>query len=939
MKMNMIRSIKHYPDRLRGHCISLSQGINHRTARKKLTCSLVISSLPNWDAHGIINNSICGSIRTMILSQSRFYSNSGLIAAKSKKTSVKVDVSTSKSRKTKYQSKTSNGTTSKEVVPTKRAGFIAPAKLTIYTPFFKHLSKVFTKEDIRDMIVKTVEFHDNLIKSHGIKDGTARFKQIFLYCTGLLEGRNPANPGWVATSKLNKFPSKLAHLRPLYVYIKDNTHITTSSDTVAEGRRLFLCLSKINRVCKDFSELEVTNIKSTFKIPTEEYNGFEAYAKARLGKAVKRRKFDECPPDLTAIPFFGSSNGPNGIPKLESADAEAYEIVYRRPEFKEQFYEFLHKTENFALKNYMESRAEVFRDLITSDRKERRKWSRILIRKLTQFPDKANKGRVIAICEYWTQSLLVPIERLVLSFTKELYSKNIAYFGHSAGWNKVLSFPDKKQLVSLDATEWTDNLPSSLQHIVLKIILGQAIADCWLAVAVKCPWNLENSDRTIKYGKGQGMGTKGSFVIAQLTNLLFLEWKLKEAYPHTNSFFIEVGDDMVIQDPNFLIKSKFEIIGVPINVTKSKVATIMGNFTEFVSRNSWNEYDISLISPSLLLKFRQDDYYIITLLNHCRERNVNTNLNSLLDIKTNTLYNEGLTKRAERCAKSKDNLFLLASLIDYGHGHRLKLVDNPFHYLSKLSLQKTKTILSNLVLIPVIKYYNHIKELSKLSRDQRIANERLLVLHHNYRESNLSIWAFAHKEGLDLVAIKALITSSQIFTRQSVRAERGQQVYESGTRVFPKVIVPWVHNPALREVNAISYQYINECLALINKVNNIVLDTKLVSRLSIDDKANTKALRELMADLNRCVHSSIEFNSTGMDATITYRMGKETVTCSLSDIRQILGTQGLTDQMDVIRNLSDISPAPWADLYNMDSNLCKLNSKTYKTLSYYKDLP
>jgi hypothetical protein len=41
---------------------------------------------------------------------------------------------------------------------------------------------------------------------------------------------------------------------------------------------------------------------------------------------------------------------------------------------------------------------------------------------------------------------------------------------------KIQQLENKDTYVSLDATEWTDNLPSGLQYIVLKILLGQDIA-------------------------------------------------------------------------------------------------------------------------------------------------------------------------------------------------------------------------------------------------------------------------------------------------------------------------------------------------------------------------------------------------------------------------------------------------------------------------------
>ena len=152
------------------------------------------------------------------------YSCTALNLAKSRQTSLKVNVKQCSSQKTKAKSKPSMDNAPKERRPSKRKGCIAPASLQIYAPFFSSLSKEFSSDEIRDMIVKTVHFHDSLIENHGVKDGTKRFKAMFAYCTALLESRKAVNPGWVATSKANRFPTKLAHLRSLFIFIKDNNN-------------------------------------------------------------------------------------------------------------------------------------------------------------------------------------------------------------------------------------------------------------------------------------------------------------------------------------------------------------------------------------------------------------------------------------------------------------------------------------------------------------------------------------------------------------------------------------------------------------------------------------------------------------------------------------------------------------------------------------------
>jgi hypothetical protein len=908
----MIRNISGKLDSpLRNHIFFPSKVKTRGTWFNK-TRTLTLGSLPNYrgsillkiatgsNLHG---NKYCDMSNYWITSQQIVTFGTSLNDSGAKST-------VSKSKKNPIKSKISaNNTPAKrldEPNAAKRKGCIGDAKVAIYAPFFKSLSDYFSQEVIRGMISKTVDFHDSLIKNHGIKDGTKRFKDIFLYASGLLEFRNPSNPGWVKTSKVNRWPTVLAHLRPLFVFIKDNTMNDATATHVAEARRLFLILSKINRFLEDHQELNVENIKSTFKVSTEVYNGFEQFVINRLGKVISRLYKDERP-DFTAIPFFGSSNGPNKLNKVESADAEASKLLDPTCELKEHFIKLAHETLNFSLVSYMESRASEHLNKMQENPEYKKKFKEVKLRKLTCIPDSGNKSRTIAISDYWTQSIFVPIEREVFRITRILYNNNIAFYGHSVGFDKLKSFPKPNELVSLDATEWTDNLPAGLQFIVLKYTFGQVIAECWLALAARCPWHLGDSPQTIRYGKGQGMGTKGSFAIAQLTNLLFLEWKLQEAYPSSRNFFLEVGDDMVIQDPDFKMKSEFESIGVPINVTKSKVATQWGSFVEFVSRNLWNGRDYSIISPSLLLKFRQQDYYSITLLNHLKERGLQYSLSDLLDLKSEHLKLEGLTKRANKHKSSKDNIILMASLLQYGKV-ATNLVDRPSTSLSSLTHDKIKHSLTQMLLLPLVKLYKHNKE--KYTRDHRLAVEKLYVLTHQYRESGLTIWAFAQTENLPLESVKSLIAVSHINERINSRLSVGYQRYTLGQNVVPNLTVPWVLSPIQKEQVCINPRFIEYCFNLMIVVNEIVLDTKLISRLSLLDKANTNALLELMADLNRTLTTSVEYTTEGYVKAITYRTGKVTTTVSLDSLSEMIKTLGLELS---ISELKAMVATPWID--------------------------
>jgi len=172
-----------------------------------------------------------------------------------------------------------------------------------------------------------------------------------------------------------------------------------------------------------------------------------------------------------------------------------------------------------------------------------------------------------------------------------------------------------------------------------------------------------------------------------------------------------------------------------------------------------------------------------------------------------------------------------------------------------------------------------------------------------------------------LEVTKSVIASTQIFKRQDTRAEKGQRAYEN-TYFYPPVVIPWIptDNEPEGSLSTINHEFVKSCIDLINRVNNVVLDTKLVPNLAITDKANTKAFRELMADLNRCTTSSYIPDKDGDDATVTYRVGKTTVSTRVSSIMDLIRVQGLNRSMGEISSTNfnlTLNPypsrTPWSD--------------------------
>jgi hypothetical protein len=206
------------------------------------------------------------------------------------------------------------------------------------------------------------------------------------------------------------------------------------------------------------------------------------------------------------------------------------------------------------------------------------------------------------------------------------------------------------------------------------------------------------------------MGTKGSFAIAQLTDLLFLEFQLQELYPkEEHTYFMKVGDDTVVHDPLFLLKDVYESIGVPINTSKCKFTTCHGTFTEFVSRNSWNNLDYSIISPNLVAKFLRNDFYLSTLFHHVKQRSTNSpSISQILDMKRD-LISSRKNFSLEKFEDRKKNLMKIISL--FQKAFQVDLLDTT--EIANISQDELLLIMRNIVLATLAEYVIQTENLLK----------------------------------------------------------------------------------------------------------------------------------------------------------------------------------------------------------------------------------
>jgi len=133
------------------------------------------------------------------------------------------------------------------------------------------------------------------------------------------------------------------------------------------------------------------------------------------------------------------------------------------------------------------------------------------LRKLSYFPDKEGKTRVIAIFDYWSQSALRPLHSKifrVLRFIKTDYTFDQNRF------TSTLPKAPLDNYHSIDLTAATDRMPITLQKRVVEYLYGSAAkADAWCSLMVGSNFTVRMPDksvRSVSYGAGQPMGAYSS---------------------------------------------------------------------------------------------------------------------------------------------------------------------------------------------------------------------------------------------------------------------------------------------------------------------------------------------------------------------------------------------------------------------------------------------
>jgi hypothetical protein len=493
------------------------------------------------------------------------------------------------------------------------------------------LSSVYlTLEVNRDFYCKalSVVSHNylHLIKHHGVTQGTSKWKDRVQYTVLLVERRNPDPLSFVSTEKGFPVLTIFKELTPLLMVIYNR------GENWVKAYQALQTILSLPRLSEEIPDFDIVSIVTPF--PREKGQNFNKQLQSFKTFVSNHKSFrlneDFDKNSLLCLPRMRMTSGPNGKVTLESSHSEAI-LLHLNRTLAAAYKHLCTITGNTDLYSYTLSLSKT--KLLESELKQGFKN----LGKITQVPDSLNKNRVVAMVDYWTNILLAPIEEVIRGLLNTNFHHTDFLRNHNEGVLKIKKLGLKSW--SIDLKNWTDRFPIKLQEIILDNLLGNNAGQHWRILMTKRDYAVGKSDKTIRYGVGQPMGSKASFAVASLTHHAFIHfcWSLLPKEYTSNkdlrNLYAIVGDDLVIADELLQaeVRKQYKISDVEVSEAKTKIPVGEDCFTEFCSRIIINGCDASRFPPSLIRGASQNWRDLPLLLLEMKKREIEINF-SLLSV-------------------------------------------------------------------------------------------------------------------------------------------------------------------------------------------------------------------------------------------------------------------------------------------------------------------
>jgi len=228
-------------------------------------------------------------------------------------------------------------------------------------------------------------------------------------------------------------------------------------------------------------------------------------------------------------------------------------------------------------------------------------------RRVTWFPDKELKVRVIAILDYWSQTVLKPLHHWLFDCLRVIPQD--CTFDQGSFYHKIKL---SKVFYSIDLTAATDRFPIDYIGDVLEAKLGYEYVKHWKNIMIGYPF--ESKRGKLVYQVGNPMGAYSSwasfavahhFLVYSCIEDLGLQW--------SDVPYCLLGDDIVIGHELVakLYLSRIRDLGVDVSPLKTHRSA---TFFEFAKRLFWNGYEVTPFPISGLKSVDNRSYLLTSFL-------------------------------------------------------------------------------------------------------------------------------------------------------------------------------------------------------------------------------------------------------------------------------------------------------------------------------------
>lgn len=235
-------------------------------------------------------------------------------------------------------------------------------------------------------------------------------------------------------------------------------------------------------------------------------------------------------------------------------------------------------------------------------------------RKLSWFPDRELKVRVIGQLDYFSQTVLRSVHLWLYRVLKKIPQD--CTFSQGSFKDRVRG---SEVFYSVDLSAATDRFPISVISLVLKGMLPTAYVDCWVRVMSGYPfdYNQKGKWKSISYSVGNPMGAYSSWASFALAHHYVVFYCCMETGVDWHSLkYALLGDDIVIGDRTVGEKYVQVIRSLGVEVSEAKTH-ISSNFYEFAKRLVLNDQEISPFPFSALREQGSRYYLLVNLLMEC----------------------------------------------------------------------------------------------------------------------------------------------------------------------------------------------------------------------------------------------------------------------------------------------------------------------------------